>query len=274
MAEHDELSDEQLEAALAETVGQEEPSPEPVVPEPPAPEPPAAEPAAEPSESVEQEAAAEPEPEVSELDILRAQLAEVEARAKHWEEVSGRNGGRMGFLEQKLQQVLQQQAAPPSDDYAGETPETETPRQPAPTPGDPYRSYVIGLAVQQAGQEFARTTPDAGELWPSIEKYIGENHNPSTILLSEDPQFAAAETMRVLNAAYLHADAERKATRKTELMQRRADQIKLADEAKKKASLSAPGGSSAPMPKPKTSDEMSDSELDSALKEATRGARW
>jgi hypothetical protein len=272
MSELDQMSDEALEAALV-VAGQGEPEPElPTEPAPPPP-PPAAE-AAPPAESTPPptaEATAPPaDPEVSELDILRAENAELMARSKHWEEVSGRIGGRIGWLEQQLKV---RPATPPADDDPG-TELSEVPARAPVQPDDPYRSYVISLAISQAGQEFMQTAPDLQEMWPAMGKYISEHHNPARLIESNDPIFALSETKRVLSAAYSAADAERKASRKSELVQKRAEQIKSAEEAKKRASLSAPGGVPPPAPRSKTANEMSDAELDGALGDATRGARW
>lgn len=267
------MSQEEIEKALhdvavgaitdSELAGEAEPEPQPE-PEPEAPPPdqtdePVPEPEAEP----------EPEVEVSEADILRAQLAEMEARAQHYERLAGSHAGKLGYLEKRLSNLESQPVRREYEDVEA------TPQPPQSTPSDDgYKAWVIAQAVASGVQDFWREHPDTVDLQDGIKQYLEQTgYDPKSILESNDPLRAQRESKRVLEEAYFAARADKEAVRRTELQQKRADQIKNLEQLKKKAAPSASGHAPPPKPTQKSPNEMTREELDAALLEAT-GGRW
>lgn len=264
------MSQEEIEQALhdaavgaitdSDIAGEAEPEPQPE-PEAPTPEP---EPEPQPEESAQ-------EPEVSEADILKAQLAEMEARAQHWERVAGNHAGKLGFLEQRLSNL---EAAPVRQPETYE--EAEIPAAPpAATDRDgSYKTWVVAQAIKSGVEDFRMEHPDAQEFNEGIATYLQESgYNPKMILESNDPLRAQLESKRILEEAYFAARAGKEAIRRSELVQKRADQIKNMEQLKKKSAPSASGNAPPPKPTQKSPQEMSREELDAALQEAT-GGRW
>ena len=272
MPDPEKMSQEEIEKALedialekvdaSEFTGEAEPEPQPE------PEVPAPEPETEPEPAPEAETAAEPE--VQEADILRAQLAEMEARAQHYERLAGSHAGKLGFLEQRLKNL---EARPIQQGYVEEAEPTLT--IPAPSQEDgSFKTWVIAQAIKSGVEDFRREHQDADEFQQGIAKYLeSSGYDPRHVLESNDPLRAQQESKRVLEEAYFAARADKEATRRSELQQKRADQIANLEKLKKKAAPSASGNAPPPRPTQKTPNEMSREELDAALAEAT-GGRW
>lgn len=252
------------------------PSPEPA-PEP-APEPQSeAEPQPEPEGEAEP-AAAEPDPDA---EALQARERELEARIKHFESVNGRLGGELGFLKQQIQRMMSgQQAAPPRErdngEYADEAPEprrAQLPPQDAPRT-DRHALWNIKQALAMAGNQFRSSHPDyAGHETELVDYLQTRGYDPVQVLMSDDPSEVYDRALRLQEEHYWHVRATAEATRRAELLQKKADQSAAVTEAKKKASVTASGSAPPPKPKAKTMEEMSDAELEEALQRET-GGRW
>ena len=269
MAEPEDMTLEELEAALDRTGL---PQPEPVEPEASA-EP--AEPAHEPTpDAPPQETPAETKAEeVTDQDIIDARIAEMESRAKHFEQVAGKHAGEVGFLKQRLTELQQRLAAPPSEEAGmySEPSARPEPAVPAPT-SDAVASWVVQQAVAQAAAEFTNSHSDFGQLQGDIMGYIqASGYDPTTVIAANDPLVAARETKRMLEESYWHVRAQKDAARKVELTEKRATMKAAAIAAKQAASPSGSGATPPPKPKDKSMNEMSVEELDAALQRETRG---
>ena len=245
----DEMTDEQLEAALS-AAGGVPPAGE-AVPEPlPDPDPiPAQE-----TEPVAEEAPAEPakEPEADyETQQARLLREELEARAKHWESVAGRNAGKLGWLEGQIRAMQAAQAAQQVDDN-GE--QIERPPAPAPT-RDGLAEWAVQQAVQQAVGAFEASHPDVQELSEKMtERIKASGYDLQSVLALNNPIEAQREISRALDEAYWHTKAEVTATRRAELTAKREAIQSQAAANKLKASVSATASVPPPKPRAKTSD--------------------
>jgi len=270
MADFDptQMSDEDLERAMNQgadfTPPEPEPTSEPEAPVDPEPEAPAEE--AVPEVPV-------PEPEVdTESERLRLLSEELEARAKHWESVAGRNAGELGFIKSQLKAIQAAQMAAQAGDYA--------PSEPAPgsTQSVPQRDGLAEWAVQQAVQQsvsgFEASHPDVTEIQDKMVEYIKTSgYDMQSVLAMSNPIDAQHEMNRALEEAYWHTKAAVVATRRAELsVKREAIQTKAATN-KMKASVSATASAPPPKPKAKTQDEMTDAELEAEMVRAMNG-RW
>jgi hypothetical protein len=290
----DKMSDEELEAAL-DGVAQGRVPAEPVEVEQGEVEQSGAESVEQPvDESVDEQQSAvekpetetaEDEPQPTREDELRAVIEEMEARAKKWESVAGRNAGELGYLKQQLRkmqegqvrQVLQPQQQ--DDDSLlddDEQPQRQPQRQStSPKTRDNLTSYVVGNAIREAASQFASSHPDMGEFGEQLRAYIKDSgNNHEELLLMDDPIAAARETTRLLDEAYWHVRAEQASARKNEIAKRVAEQSTNVAKAKAKASVSGSGSAPPPKPAPKSVDDMTDDELEKALAEATKDVTW
>lgn len=270
MAEFDpnHMSDEDLERAMnqgADFVRPEsEPTPEPESPVEPEPE--------ATTEEVVPETPA-PEPEVdTEAERLRLLSEELEARAKHWESVAGRNAGELGFIKSQLKAIQAAQASAQGGDYVPSEPEQGS------TPPVPQRDGLAEWAVQQAVQQsvsgFEASHPDVTEIQDKMVEYIRTSgYDMQSVLSMTNPIDAQREMNRALEEAYWHTKAAVVATRRAELsVKREAIQTKAATN-KMKASVSATASAPPPKPKAKTQDEMTDAELEAEMVRV-QGGRW
>lgn len=249
------------------------PSQEETPPPPPTPEPvavqeeaksPVADPAAEPE-------AAKPESDL-EREILESRMTELEARARHWESVAGKNGGEVGHLRKMVESFREQQAKAEQNGEPGFEPE---PVRPTPRPGkDAFEAWAITEASNQAAARFEMQHPDSKDLGNEIRDYlVAQKYDGASIATANDPIEAATEATRVLTEAYWHVRAQKEAARRAELTTKRADQTKLAEDARKKAAISGSGGTPPPKPRDKTFDEMDPKEIGSWLDREMAG-RW
>jgi len=260
------MSDEELEQALNK--GQDftppEPEPEPVPETPAEPEPEApTEPTPEPT----------PEPEADpEAEKFRLLSEELEARAKHWESVAGRNAGELGFIKSQLKAIQAAQIQAQSGDYVPSEP------QPGSTQAAPGRDGLAEWAVQQAVQQavggFEASHPDVTEIQDKMVEYIkASGYDMQNVLGLSNPIDAQREMHRALEEAYWHTKASVTSARRAELIgKREAIQTKAATN-KMKASVSATASAPPPKPLAKTRDEMTDSELEAEMVRVLNG-RW
>lgn len=251
-----------------------------------------AEPSAEPEPSVEEPetapatAVAEPEPkveasgtepapqEVSDVELLQAQMDLLQSEMKTSEAIAGKATGELGYLRKQNQELLQRLSGMVNGED-GSTPEpTEEPepepRRPASTrpKSDPALTWAVGQAASAAGQQFIAEYPDVFQrdkdggvvLDPTTGKAAFEPEfaraiqfsaaDTQRIMEANDPIYAAEETRRVLELAYLRADRTRKKARLEILAARRG--VSTAQSiAKKKVSASAsasPGEPARPRP--------------------------
>lgn len=266
------LSLEQLETALNQSyfaTETAEPEPEPA-PEPePQPEPPVStetEPLPVEPEATPEPAA--PEPDV-EAELQLARERELEARAKHFESTAGRLGGRVGFLEQRLSELLSARQAAPQED--GEPP---VPQAPQPLP-DRVTAWAAKRAAEDASQRFLAEHPDYAEHAPKIKDYMAARGiTPASVLDPTDPVTTEQRVQQLLEEHHWHATAEANAARRATLLTKRAEQTAKAVQAKQKASASATGSAPTPKPSPKSPEQLSVEELDAEMARATKGAIW
>ena len=271
MAEYNELSDEALEAAL-EASATAEPVAVPVEEAQPETTPEAAsEPVAESEPAAEKEP--EPEPVPDEAEILRAQLAALEAQAKHWEQVAGRNAGELGYIKRQISELRGQQQARPAPEYADEA-EPQSQPAPAPNRNDDLTAWAIQQATAQAAADWAARHPDHADLTPKMQEYWQKSgYNPSAVFDANSPIEAQREATRALDEAYWHAKASAAEAKRAELEQKRIAYQTSQLEAKKKAAVSATGSAPPPKPRPKSPSEMTDAALEAEMIRAT-GGRW
>jgi hypothetical protein len=263
------LDDAALEAALSQGDAYVPPAGEP---EPtPAPEAPSEEPTT-PEETAQEEASPTPEPPPEpdpETERMRLLTEEMEARAKHWESVAGRNAGELGYIKQQLRAI---QAAQSRGDIEEVEPDRSAPQ--APPRRDGVSEWAVQQAVSQSVSSFEASHPDVTELQDKMAEYVrGTGFDMQAVLAMDNPVEAQREISRALEEAYWHTKAVVKASRRAELEQKReAIQMKSA-ETKLKASVSATASTPPPKPKPKTVDEMTDDELEKEMVRVQNG-RW
>jgi hypothetical protein len=241
---------DELKTKIESAVYAEEPEPEVPVdgPQEPsngetvAPEP-EGDPATKPTEETETP---------TEADELRAMLELAESRAKHFESLIGSRTGEEGFFKQKAQKLeseirdLRQRIEHGADDPANQ-PETRTH---APRSADPATTYLLSLAIKEAGQNFFAGTPgalvkdEAGRnvLDPAFQSELGNFQDlVAPILEANDPLYAATEVGRLLNAAWSKVERVKKEHHLAEIQRRRAEQGKRLKD-KKRASAAASTG--------------------------------
>lgn len=265
------MSDEELEAALSQGGD--------FVPPVPAgePEPPKEETPEEPESQPEAEVAAEPEAtekvEDVEAERLRLLTEELNARAKHWESVAGRNAGELGFIKSQLKAIQDAQRQPRAEDYQ-EASDTQVPTQ-APAPRrDGLAEWAVQQAVAQTVGAFESSHPDVKDVQDQMTEYIkNSGYDMRNVLQMDNPVEAQREVSRALEEAYWHSKAAVNAARRTELeAKREAIQTKAAAN-KLKASVSATASAPPPKPKSKTQAEMTDKELEEEMVRVM-GGRW
>ena len=267
------MTDEQLEAALSQGVEIVPPAPEGEPPPPPEPEPPPAEPVpAEPEKADEAPPPAEPEIDY-EAERLRLLTEELQAKAKHWESVAGRNAGELGFIKGQLRAIQDAQAQMRQIETDGGEPDNR-PTAPAPSVPDGLAEWAVQQAVQQAVGSFESSHPDVKEVQTKMAEYINASgFDMRNVLAMNNPIEAQREVSRALEEAYWHTKAAITSARRVELeAKREAIQTKAATN-KLKASVSATASSPPPKPKAKTEAEMSDEEIEAAMVKAL-GGRW
>jgi hypothetical protein len=267
------LSDEDLESALQQSAGlapptfdvddKEEAAPEPEQ-EAPVPDPVPAE--SEP---------AKPDDQIPDVEAERLLLLqEIEAKAKHWESVAGRNAGELGFIKSQLKAIQAAQLA----SHQGEFPQQSEPEQGSTRPAVPVRDGLSEWAVQQAVAQtvngFETSHPDVNDFKDKLVEYIKTSgYDMQTVMSMDNPIEAQREISRALEEAYWHTKAAILTSRRSELAAKREAIQTQAATQKMKASVSATGSSPPPKPKEKTVAEMTDTELEAELLRSS-GGRW
>ena len=256
-----------LEAEQAKEAAPETPAPEVPVEEPPPqadePETPKVE---EPETEAEPAAEAEPTagtPEESiEEKIRKAQIAEIEARAKHFESLAGKNAGELGFVRRQLQALQEQLLGQPrAESDNGEDAPHRPPPPPQPRMADPIAQWAVQQSIASALSQFRDTHPEFNNLASDVAKYLSDNkYDASTLFESADPVHAAREVSRSLEEAYWYVSAQHNARVRAELETKRADQVRNLHKAKLRGSPTPSGASPAP-PVAKTLEDMSVDEL-------------
>lgn len=270
MAEFDftQMSDDDLEKAMGQGADFEPPAPEPT-PEPEVPVEP--EPEVPVEEAAPEVPAAEPEVD-TEAERLRLLSEEMEARAKHWESVAGRNAGELGFIKSQLKAIQAAQASAQEGDYVQSEP---VPGSTQPTPErDGLAAWAVQQAVQQSIGGFEASHPDVTEIQDKMVEYIKTSgYDMQNVLNLTNPIDAQREMSRALEEAYWHTKASVTAARRMELsVKREAIQTKAATN-KMKASVSATASAPPPKPKAKSQEEMTDAELEAEMARVMNG-RW
>jgi hypothetical protein len=265
------MSDAELEAALNQGPDY---TPAPIEAEPvPEPEP---EPEVE-APAPEAEKAAEPETpekvEDVEAERLRLLTEELNARAKHWESVAGRNAGELGFIKSQLRAIQDAQRQNVSTEYQ-EPSDTPVPTQVPTQQRDGVAEWAVQQAVSQTVGAFESSHPDVKDVQDQMTEYIkNSGYDLRSVLTMSNPVEAQREVSRALEEAYWHSKAAVNAARRTELeAKREAIQMKAAA-TKLKASVSATASAPPPKPKSKTQAEMTDAELESEMVRVM-GGRW
>ena len=283
---------EQIEEMFAKGDGFIEEPDETTEPEPVEDEPTEAEPVQEveaESDDTPEDAPAEAESSESEdekpediPDPVQLAIEEAEARAKHFESIAGRTTGELGYLRKRVKELEQVRvAAPPpapsEEDYTAEQYADERPKPPTQAPAGNQSSvatYVVGLAVNNAANEFKAQHPDLDELADGVKEYLSSEGGLADVLSMDDPVLAAQEVTKILNAAYWKAKADHTATRRIDAEKRRADQLSALEQRKKSASSTSSGSVPAPKPKPKSYDDMSVEELEAELTRQHKGLQF
>ncbi len=230
-------------------------------------------------EAVAEEAAPEetpaPEPEEPtedpEAERLRLLSEEMEARAKHWESVAGRNAGELGYIKQQLRAIQDAQRAA-SGEYEAAEPDRTAP--PPPPQRDGVSEWAVQQAVTQTVNGFEASHADIAEMQGAMVDYITKSgYDMKQVLSMDNPVAAQREIARALEEAYWHTKASVTATRRAELeTKREAIQVDAAKN-KLKAGVSASASTPPPKPKQKTQNEMTDEEIEAEMLRAT-GGRW
>lgn len=274
--DYESMSLEQLDAVLeGRTVPESAPTDAPA---------PAAEPETPPQPTPEATPTAEPpapdqpaEPEFDaqhEIELLKAQVEQAELGRKHWEQVAGRHGSKIGFLEEQLRARATAPLTPTPADDGGDV---DAPASPPPAPRaerDRLASWAVAQAARGAYHSFLQQNPDYAEHAAQLQAYAQERGvNPDAILLSNDPGQVEAEVTGLLNGHLLHVQQQRVAARIEALKAKRAESTTRAADARRAASTSAAGVRSAPPQQPKKLDEMTLEELDAVMEQST-GGRW
>jgi len=240
-----------LDAELADEAVADQPETAPVEPTPAPAEPEKAEPVAE--------------PEVSELDVLRAKIDEALATAKKNESIAGRATAESGYLKgqiARLQTELRGRGVESTD--------FEPP--PEPVRNEPSRDtsgYLGKVAVDRAARLFMGEHPALPqEAVSDAGKYANEYFRAEPDDTPEDIELRMRALLR--EGLYDH-QARQSAKMASDREVRRADQMRALTTAKAKATISGSGSPPPPISKPKTLDEMSAAELDAELRRMTQG---
>ena len=273
MAEQDDMSLEQLEAAMAE-LSQEPKAEVPAADADPEPEKepekddqaPAAEKEPEPEEVKPVDAPAPAEEIPSELDVLKAQLAANQSALEHFKSVSGRNAGEADFLRSKMKDLERQFTVRAE---AGDDPDTT---RPEPATNDRVSEWTTRQALTVGSAQFFDSNPGAKEFMPQITAYLQSNDR-SNVIVPGDPMATQERVKGILQEAYWGARQEHEAAHAAALSTKRATQIANLDRAKKVSAPSASGGAPPKKDTAKKIDDMSIKELESALAHET-GGRW
>jgi len=202
----------------------------------------------------------------SELDELRAEMDLAQARTKHFESLLGRQAGEDGFWKQKyaaleetlseIRQGLASGAARATDDLGEPVRQAPVaPQRVQPQVRDENTSYIVGLAIKDAGQQFFAENPGARvevegggmRIHPDIEKVLA-GVDVSGILNAASPLQAQAELGRVLGAAWSRVDRDQKTARLNEIKSKRFEQGERLKK-RKIASAASSTGSTGPKPK-------------------------
>jgi hypothetical protein len=274
------LTDEQLEQALfnagmglpAEEIIPEETKEE--APEPPPAEEPAQEAVEEPTptEEAPQEVEDKEQSYMKEiLDQWQLEKKALEAKLDLAQAHASRLAGEIGYLK-KHSGVRSEPMRP----------DTESLEEPTTSDGETLsRLERIESEIRRRDREAAIAAEVASMRGPDHEKMAeeikvtAEKYAPDwqAALETEDPEAARLMVRRVLNAVLAEAEILRSTKEREARQIQKAEQMASQKEAKKKAVPSASGSTPPPKPKPKTIEEMSDKELEEAMKEVTKG-RW
>ena len=267
------LSDDDLEKALSQGDDFVPPSPEGEPTHPPETDTPQTD-EAEPTEAPTPD---EPKQAESEADLeaerLRLLSEELEAKAKHWESVAGRNAGELGFIKSQLKTIQAAQLAAQQGDYIPSEPGNGSTQPSAPTRNG-LAEWAVQQAVTQTVSGFESSHPDTAEMQAQMVEYIKTSgYDMQAVLAMDNPIDAQREIGRALEEAYWHTKAAVTSARRAELSAKREAIQTQAATNKMKASVSATASTPPPKPKAKTQDEMSDAELEAEMVRAMNG-RW
>jgi hypothetical protein len=242
---------------------------------------PAPEPEPEPELEPEQEAVPEPngethpaaEPEPLTLEELQVKLAEVEAREDKFKKIAGREAGRSGYLEQQLAKLnerldqLQKSRTTPREDEGTAYAEAGDIGQVLETVDAlkkrfvPVATYMTNQAINEAGMDFIRSTPDAQEIGQEVYGVLARDHAAEFREMAEsgDPVMAKARAAELLESAYLRVKREKLSAALEQAKKARADQATSVRKSKLEAApASTGGGKAAPRPRTKTLDTTED----------------
>jgi len=210
-----------------------------------------------------------------EIELLEARLEQESLGRKHWEQVAGRHGSKIGFLEEQLRARAAMPSAPPLEPSDADEPaSTSVPSAPPPAGRDRLATWAVAQAARGAFHSFVQQNPDYAEHAKGLGEYArAHGVDPDAILLSNDPGQVEAEVNGLLSGHLLHIQQQKVAARITELQAKRAESTARAADARRAASTSAAGVRSAPPPQAKTLKDMSLEELDAVMDQQT-GGRW
>lgn len=231
-----------------------------------APAPP--EPAVEAVQAEEPQKSEEPKQEDIEKELLRAQIEAVEAHAKKMEaKLVGREAGERGYIEQLKARIKKLEAGVSPEQEQADV-YREEPVQEAVVPQrDGLKAWVTQKAAQEAVAGFLQTHPDMAELEQDTAKYLQDSgFNALNIINMDDPMAASREMTRALDEAYWHVKEARTRSRISELQTKKADQVRGLEEAKRKATSSASGGTPPPQAPAKGLKDLSLAELEAKVK--------
>jgi hypothetical protein len=253
------VSLDELRDKIASEQAAEEAAPAPVEEAPIEEETPEEAPAGAEAETTEAPAEEEApaDAELSETDELRAMLEVQQAQSKHFESLLGRQAGEDGFFKRKYEQQQNEIAELRRQLQSGGVREelpTETYQPPAPQQApvaDSTTTYLVGKAMQDAGQEFLAENPDAiakdeatgaQDLNPALKAALqAQQERINRSLTTNDPIRAASEVKALLSAAWAKVDLDRKKARLEEIHRKRFEQGKRLKERKRASASASPG---------------------------------
>lgn len=196
-------------------------------------------------------------------DVLRLRLEESDARAKHFESLAGRLGGKVDHLTREFEALKTGRAAPAGDEGDPER-TAEAPRQgmrPA------AEAYVVSTAIRQAASDFIDAHPDAKDQIAEVQGYMKKaGVDPRYILGAEDPARAQADYRALLEEAYWAVTAESRAKLRADAEKRSFDSTKALRDKKRAAAPASTKPTRAAAPgRTKSIREMSEKEVDAVL---------
>ena len=212
----------------------------------------------EEGKAVEEQAPGSPEatktePELpTEADIMAERLALSEALAKKFESLAGRHSGELGFLKQRLKELETRQNAPPREAHEEDLyPPEPLPAQDRPAVAEPVRDslseWAVGRAIEDEVQRFWGGRAEDAKLRDDIAASLkARQEDLAPLLETRDPVHASRLTRAVLDEALSDALIARAKARIGEMTEKRADQVRNLEQAKKKAAVSGSGAASPP----------------------------